>query len=220
MTPQTTIILLLYGDVSQDGSISAFDASLILQHIAGLITLSPEQQQVSDVTGDGKITDMDAVLILQYTVELITQFPKAAPILVAKEHNQSLTKIIAELENSSLSKEQKQVLEQLRRMLWQNVLPKQTSLLQNYPNPFNPDTWLPFQLAQDASVTIQIHNMKGQLVRTISLGNKNAGVYVTKDRVAYWDGRDSLGEKVSSGVYFYTLQAGEFRATKKMVIME
>lgn len=100
------------------------------------------------------------------------------------------------------------------------VIPATFALLQNYPNPFNPDTWLPFKLAQDSSVTIQIYNQKGQLVRRISLGNKSAGVYVTKDKAAYWDGRDSLGEKVSSGVYFYNLQAGECRATRKMVILK
>jgi len=100
------------------------------------------------------------------------------------------------------------------------VIPKYSKLLQNYPNPFNPETWIPFQLAQDASVTISIYNAKGQFVRTISLGNKNASVYMTKDRAAYWDGRDGLGEKVSSGVYFYTLEAGKFKVTRKMMIIK
>lgn len=100
------------------------------------------------------------------------------------------------------------------------ILPTMSALLQNYPNPFNPETWLPFQLAQDALVTIRIYNTNGQLIRTIALGNKQAGVYVTKDKAAYWDGRDSLGQSVASGVYYYTLQAGEFRATRKMVIMK
>ncbi|MBM3242887.1 T9SS type A sorting domain-containing protein [Candidatus Poribacteria bacterium] len=100
------------------------------------------------------------------------------------------------------------------------VLPSRSILLQNYPNPFNPDTWLPFKLAQNAPVSINIYDTKGQLIRTIALGNKNAGIYLTTDKAAYWDGRDSFGEKVSSGVYYYTLQAGEFRATRKMVIVK
>ena len=58
--------------------------------------------------------------------------------------------------------------------------------------------------AQEAPVTISIYNAKGQLVRTLHIGNKGAGVYVTKDKAAYWDGRDTLGEKVASGVYYYT----------------
>lgn len=108
------------------------------------------------------------------------------------------------------------------------ILPEKSSLLQNFPNPFNPETWIPFKLAQNTPVTINIYDIKGQLIRTISLGNKPAGVYTTKDKAAHWDGKDSLGEKVASGVYYYTLQvehpdgdgAGEFRATKKMVIMK
>lgn len=99
-------------------------------------------------------------------------------------------------------------------------IPKDFALLQNYPNPFNPETWIPFKLAQNAPVTISIYDTKGQLIRTIALGNRTAGIYTTKAKAAYWDGRDYLGEKVSSGVYYYTLQAGEYKATRKMVIMK
>jgi len=90
--------------------------------------------------------------------------------------------------------------------------------LSNFPNPFNPDTWIPYYLPQDADVTINIYNSAGQLVRTLNIGRQATGIYVTKDKAAYWDGCDSLGEKVSSGVYYYTLQAGKFRATRKMII--
>jgi len=100
------------------------------------------------------------------------------------------------------------------------VIPSTFALLQNYPNPFNPDTWIPFELATDASVTINIYNAKGQLIRAIVLGSKAAGVYLSKDKAAYWDGRDDSGEKVSSGVYFYTLQTGEFTATRKLVVVK
>ena len=100
------------------------------------------------------------------------------------------------------------------------VIPSTFALLQNYPNPFNPDTWIPFELATDASVTINIYNAKGQLIRTIVLGQKAAGVYLSKDKAAYWDGRDNSGEKVSSGVYFYTLQTGKFTATRKLVVVK
>jgi hypothetical protein len=98
--------------------------------------------------------------------------------------------------------------------------PIMTMLYQNYPNPFNPETWIPFKLATDSPATIGIYNAKGQLIRTIALGNKNAGVYMTRDKAAYWDGRDNFGEKVASGVYFYQLRAEEFKATKKMVILK
>ena len=97
---------------------------------------------------------------------------------------------------------------------------KISALYPNYPNPFNPETWIPFQLSQNASVTIEIYDTKGQLTQTIALGNKKAGVYFTKDKAAYWNGHNRFGEKVASGVYFYTLQAGDFRATRKMTILK
>jgi hypothetical protein len=217
----TIMVDILVGDVSGNCEITAYDASLVLQYVVGLTDFSTAQQQAADVTGDGTITALDAALILQYTVGLITKFPaQGAPILNSKDDNQLLTKIISELENSSLSTEQKQVLEQLKRLLWQRVVPKQTVLLQNYPNPFNPDVWIPFQLAQDVPVTISIYNAKGKLIRILHLGSKNAGVYVTKDKAAYWDGKDSFGQPVASGVYFYTLQAGKFSSTRKMAIVK
>jgi len=99
------------------------------------------------------------------------------------------------------------------------VIPTKNSLLQNYPNPFNPETWIPFGLAKEAEVTIRIYNTEGNLIRTIELGNKQAGVYTTKGKAAYWDGCD-LGSKIASGLYFYTLQAEKFKATRKMVILK
>lgn len=100
------------------------------------------------------------------------------------------------------------------------LIPSTSALLQNYPNPFNPETCLPYQLASDSPITISIYNTKGQLIHSISLGNKDAGVYVTKDKAAYWDGRNQIGKPVASGVYFYTLQAGKFTATRRMVIVK
>ena len=105
----------------------------------------------------------------------------------------------------------------LERLL-ASLMPTETALLANYPNPFNPETWIPYQLANPAEVTVSIHSADGKLVRTLTLGQMPAGVYQGKNRAAYWDGRNAFGEPVASGVYFYTLQAGEFSATRKMVI--
>ena len=224
----------IFGYISASNcDISAYDASLVLQSVVGLIDLSERQQIAADVTGDGNVTALDVALILQYTVGLITQFPvqQGAPILTVEDENQILANIIAELENVSLTAEQKHVLEQLKHLIGQQSLPSHTVLLQNYPNPFNPETWLPYQLAQDASVTIRIYNVKGQLIRTLHLGNQKAGVYMTKDKAAHWDGRNRSGQSVASGVYFYILQverqrnpdrdgAGIFTATRKMVILK
>ena len=97
---------------------------------------------------------------------------------------------------------------------------KRTALYQNFPNPFNPETWFPYRLAAETSVTFGIYNVQGQLMRELSLGAQAAGNYLTREAAAYWDGRDEYGEMVSSGVYFYTLQAGAFQATRRMLIMK
>ncbi len=95
---------------------------------------------------------------------------------------------------------------------------KRNQLLQNFPNPFNPETWIPFRLANESRVTIHIHNSTGQLVRHLSLGTMPAGDYFSQSKAIHWDGRSQTGEPVSSGVYLYTINAGDFSATRKMLI--
>ena len=133
---------------------------------------------------------------------------------------QSLTLIRGILNEESIVRETTAIVE---------LLPTKTALLSNYPNPFNPETWIPFKLANSAEVTIHIYSTKGQIVRTLRLGNQRAGIYVAKDKAAYWDGKNNFNENVASGVYFYTLQiresipdigVGDFRATRRMVIMK
>ena len=99
-----------------------------------------------------------------------------------------------------------------------NAIPETTALLPNYPNPFNPETWIPYHLATGADVTVTIYNVQGDVVRTLMLGHQPAGVYESRGRAAYWDGRNALGEPVASGLYFYTLTAGDFTATRKLLI--
>ena len=99
-----------------------------------------------------------------------------------------------------------------------SVLPIETSLLPNYPNPFNPETWIPYQLAKPTEVSVSIYAADGKLVRILGLGYKQAGIYQSKARAAYWDGKNAQGEPVASGIYFYTLKTGDFSATKKMLI--
>ena len=99
-------------------------------------------------------------------------------------------------------------------------IPAQTELLANYPNPFNPETWIPYRLAEDASVSVTIYGASGSLVRTIDVGFTPAAVYEGRSDAIYWDGRNNFGEQVSSGIYFYHLNAGDFSATRKMVIVK
>ena len=96
--------------------------------------------------------------------------------------------------------------------------PKATTLWANYPNPFNPETWIPYQLAEPSNVSLTIYDVQGRVVRALDLGHQRAGQYQSRTRAAYWDGRNAVGEPVASGVYFYTLTAGDFSATRKMLI--
>jgi hypothetical protein len=102
-------------------------------------------------------------------------------------------------------------------------LPRHSALLQNFPNPFNPETWIPFQLSQNASITLTIYDAIGAVVRTIDIGQTSAGTYVERSRAIYWDGRNNTGERVASGIYFYQLQGrgdADFTATRKMMIVK
>ena len=98
--------------------------------------------------------------------------------------------------------------------------PTQNLLLQNYPNPFNPETWIPYQLSEDSSVSVSIYDTTGRLIRTLSLGFQSAGFYNSRERAAYWDGRNALGERVASGIYFYQLTTPSFQSTRRLVIVK
>ena len=98
--------------------------------------------------------------------------------------------------------------------------PNQNQLLQNYPNPFNPETWIPYQLSEASPVSVSIYDMTGKLVRELSLGHQSAGFYNSRERAAYWDGKNTLGENVASGVYFYKLETPSFQQTRRLVIMK
>ena len=99
-------------------------------------------------------------------------------------------------------------------------IPAETELLRNYPNPFNPETWIPYRLAEDAFVTLTIYDGAGQVVRTIDVGHQTAATYENRSKAIYWDGRNGVGEQVASGVYFYHLSAGDYSATRKMLILK
>ena len=101
-----------------------------------------------------------------------------------------------------------------------DVHPAKTLLGQNFPNPFNPETWIPYQLETSADVVLQIYDPSGGVVRTIDIGFKPQGFYLTRSKAAYWDGRNNMGETVASGVYFYSLQTPDFSATQKMLILK
>ncbi|MBC8234289.1 T9SS type A sorting domain-containing protein [bacterium] len=100
------------------------------------------------------------------------------------------------------------------------VIPDRNLLGQNFPNPFNPETWIPYQLKDESEVTIQIYDVSGRLVRTINLGHKSSGIYVTREEAAYWDGRNNASERMASGLYFYTLKTKSYAHTKRMLLLK
>ena len=160
---------------------------------------------------------MDLVLVagaLGNVAAAPSAYPQALALLTAKDVRQWLFQ--AQQLNLTDATSQRGIL--FLEQLLAALTPKKTSLLPNYPNPFNPETWIPYQLAESADVTLRIYAVDGKVVRTLALGHQPIGIYHDKSRAAYWDGKNALSEPVASGVYFYTLTAGDFTATRKMLI--
>ena len=198
-------------DVNEDGVVNFADLSL------AALQLGEAGQNRADVNGDGVVDAADLLLIaaaIQDAAGAPARHPHVLESFTAAEVQHWL-KFASQLALTEPAYQRGiAVLEQLLAIL----TPKETALLPNYPNPFNPETWLPYQLAESAAVTVRIYAANGSLVRILALGHQPAGIYEGRSRAAYWDGRNAQGEPVASGVYFYTLSAGDFTATRKMVI--
>ena len=205
-------------DVNKDGITNILDLILVGQNFGKTDSTNAR----TDVTGDGVVNISDLVLVAGHLGEL--SGIAAAPSVFALRNSGLDTATIetwiaqARLENDGSLAFQHGIAN-LQRLL-AVLIPEKTALLPNYPNPFNPETWIPYQLAQVSPVQIRIWTVSGTLVRTLDLGYQSAGVYQQRARAAYWDGRNQLGEPVASGVYFYTLTAGDFTATRKMLIQK
>ena len=205
---------LATGDVNRDGRVSILDLVLIAQQFGNRV---PANSPV-DLNGDGVVSILDLVLAVRAMDNTTALAPAAVeaagidPVMIEAWIAQ------ARLEDDG-SLVFKQGIEFLENLL-ASLIPKETALLHNYPNPFNPETWIPYQLAESAEVALTIYNANGEMVRYLALGHQAAGIYRSRSRAAYWDGRNQLGEPVTSGLYFYTLTAGEFSATRKMLILK
>ena len=203
-------------DVNRDGRTDILDLIIVGQDFGKARSANAR----TDVNRDGKRNIADLVLVAQHLGEL--SGVSAAPSVLAIENMRLDPAMIrgwiaqAMIENDGSSAFQ-QGIANLQRLL-ALLMPETTALLMNYPNPFNPETWIPYQLARSAEVTLHIYAVSGTLVRTLYLGHQSAGIYQERSRAAYWDGKNELGESVASGLYFYTLTAGDFTATRKMLI--
>ena len=202
-------------DVNADGQVSVLDLILVAQHLG---SDAPANSKV-DVNRDGIVNILDLILVAQHLGESTTS---AAPSIIAINNGELTPAMIqawivqAQVENDG-SLAFRQGIANLERLLTL-FIPEETALLHNYPNPFNPETWIPYQLAEPAEVTLTIYAVNGTLVRTLLLGHQPAGIYQTRNRAIYWDGKNEVGESVASSIYFYTLTAGDFTATRKMLI--
>ena len=235
----TTIDITIYRypswDVNQDGDVDEADVFLITATITG---------ESPDVNGDGSVdADDDAAADANKdesvnTDDLLLVFEKfdrpvnlAAPLLSAK--NVGLDWRLLEQIDADRLRVQLEILRaendgslkyQQAIAFLQAVLvalhPNQTLLLANYPNPFNPETWIPYQLARGSNVQITIYDMRGVVVRQLELGYRAEGYYRVRGRAAHWDGRNGVGERVASGIYFYQLETDDVSLLRKMVILK
>ncbi|MDE0011755.1 MAG: T9SS type A sorting domain-containing protein, partial [Candidatus Poribacteria bacterium] len=213
-------------DVNRDGVVNVMDLVLVAFNYRNPDFADAAQFGVYlDVNGDGVVDVRDLVAV---AAEVDTAAAPAGlkylskpPVLTAENLSAWISLAKGLDAQEPWMRKGITVLEQLLASLsFTEMLPRETALLANYPNPFNPETWIPYQLAASSEVSISIHSAEGQLVQTLKLGELSAGIYHSKSRAAYWDGRNEFGESVASGVYFYTLTAGDFTVTRKMLVQK
>ena len=208
-----TELPLMTGDVNNDGLVNVLDLILIAS------SLGQSGQNDADINWDRVVSILDLVLaagMFDGAVAAPAAQPQVPDILTAIEVQSWLTDARALEVSDPIVKRGFIVLEQLLVSL----TPRETELLANYPNPFNPETWIPYRLAEDAFVTLTIYDGSGRVVRTLEVGHRIASAYENRSKAIYWDGRNDVSERVASDVYFYTLTAGDFSATRRMLILK
>ena len=200
-------------DANQDGVVNILD----LVFIAGRFGQSGPNS--ADVNGDGQVSILDLIKVasaLDQAPAAPSLHSAALPMLTAADIREWLIQARrSDLADAELRKGIL-FLEQLLLVL----VPKETKLLPNYPNPFNPETWIPYRLSEDAFVTLTIYDQNGSVIRRFNVGHQVASVYERRSKAIYWDGRNDVGDRVASGIYFYTITAGDYTATRKLVILK
>ena len=214
----------LPGDINQDGRVDILDLLIVVVHFGE----SPPTNPRVDINKDGQVNLEDMVPIIEIIEE--NQNGAAAPTQNAISNRIStlsdanIDLLNAFYQNIEGMSEDATQIERVRRFLKHLLVPvegpSQTKLYPNYPNPFNPETWIPYQLAEDADITIRIYNMEGKIVRTLFTGHQAAGYYLDHSRAAYWDGRNELGEQIASGVYICELTTPTVKQTKRLVVVK
>ncbi len=212
--PDVMVATEVLGDLNGDGMVNIQDIVLIAA------SFGESGESSADLNGDGEVNIQDLVVIAN-ALGNAAGAPSAHSLsIVQVEQWLSLAKREASqnIQNSMPHQFTHERGIQVLEQILETLAPQTTTLLANYPNPFNPETWIPYQLAAPVEVALTIYAANGSIVRTLALGHQPAGMYQNRSRAAYWDGRNELGESVASGIYFYTLTAGDFTATRKMLI--
>ena len=203
---------LLTGDVNRDGVVNILDLIRVARQLGQRVSAD----SAVDINGDGVVNIFDLTLVAQG----IGKTSAAAPTVATGSVDPATIEVwIAQArlaDDGSIAF--RQGIANLENLLASLIIPQETALLANYPNPFNPETWIPYQLAVPAEVTLTIYDMNGGSVRRLEVGHQAAGMYQSRNRAAFWDGRNGRGESVASGLYFYTLRAGDFTATRRLLI--
>ena len=212
-------------DVNQDGIVNAMDAALVTAAIGQ--TAEMIANPLTDVNGDGVVDRNDLLLVQEHLNTDAAGAPSTDTIvaLLGLDTLKSLSRTSLEAEMNALIAETDGSLKYQRAIKFlENFLlalrPNKTRLLANYPNPFNPETWIPYTLATVSAVQITIYDARGAVVRRLDLGHQREGYYTSRSRAAYWDGRNHVGERVASGIYFYQLAANDISLLRKMVILK
>ena len=205
--------LKLPWDINNDGIVNLQD----LLVISGSFGVSNPENPKVDVNKDGHVDIIDLLFVASHLGES-SNAASPESISMPLQHVDRFEQLLREARladnGSNLFRQGIANLE----LLINSAVPIETVLLPNYPNPFNPETWIPYDLAEATDVRITIHNLKGESVKQLKVGFQTAGTYRTQTRAAYWDGCNTLGESVASGIYFYTLHAGQVKVSRKMVI--
>jgi len=210
------------GDVNQDGIVNVLDVILVAQNLG---QKQPSNPRI-DVNKDGQVNILDLVFVAERLGEKVAAAPPQIDVIkTTPSSSENIIVVRRALNELEVVPEKSQSVEITIRLLRlyledANRSVSETRLLPNYPNPFNPETWIPYQLAETADVSLKIYDVSGRLVRSISVGFKPVGYYLTRERAAYWDGRNETGESVSSGVYFLQFLAGDFTATQRVVVIK
>ena len=209
------------GFTNLDLSVSGAGASVISLSGSGTIytaTITFTQSGIVTLNLPANVAHDDAnnpnTAAVQETITVVLLEAAAAPAHQARTLQEEIQRLKA-LQNPDLA----DLIQALEARL-AALTPDTTALLPNYPNPFNPETWIPYRLAEDAFVALTIYDLNGQVVRALDVGHQIAAVYENRSTAIYWDGRNGSGEPVASGVYFYTLTAGDYSATRKMMILK